>query len=146
MPDIKVDKDAILEALKRELNLAGVDQKITRLQVLLKTGSFNPFARTTDGTVQGWHNLKEANQLLGEILDYAITAAEKTCADAGAVALGKEKLDAVVKFLDECIKLPFYLELFDGPMIRFAITQIINLLNAKFGNDWAQRFRPAGSL
>ena len=42
--------------------------------------------------------------------------------------LGKQKLDFVVNFLDNQIKLPFYLEFLDQKIIRF----FINLIVAKF--------------
>lgn len=146
MTAISLDRDELLEAFKKELDLPVINDKITRLRELFATKSFNPFNGVVIDDETGWDNMKEANRLIAELIDFSITTAEKISADAGTALSGKDKLDAVVGFLDGCIELPFYLEIFDGPAIRFAITQVVNLLNVKFGKDWATRLRPAGSL
>jgi hypothetical protein len=143
---MEVDKDKLIEAFKRELDLPVINDKIARLKQLFATKSFNPFNGVVIDEANGWDNMKEANRLIADLIDFAITTAERISADAGAALSGKDKLDAVVKFLDDAIKVPWYLEAFDGPAIRLAITQVVNVLNAKVGHDWAQRLRPAGSL
>lgn len=49
---------------------------------------------------------------------------------------GKEKEDLVVAGLDDLIKVPVWLEPFDGTLIRIAIKGIIQAWNTKFGHDW----------
>ena len=49
---------------------------------------------------------------------------------------GKEKRDAVVKKLDDMIKLPSFLEAFDGPIIGFFVDLAVAKLNSTFGHSF----------
>ena len=49
---------------------------------------------------------------------------------------GKEKRDAVVKKLDDMIKLPSFLEPFDGPIIGFFVDLAVAKLNSTFGHSF----------
>lgn len=47
-----------------------------------------------------------------------------------------EKIDLAVAVLDKKVKLPFYLEIFDGPVFKFILEAIIKTLNKYTGKDW----------
>ena len=49
---------------------------------------------------------------------------------------GSEKKKALVKFLDDCVDVPFYLEPIDGIVIGMAIDGIIAYYNIKIGHGW----------
>jgi hypothetical protein len=127
-----VESKLILEALRKLFDVPGFVEKLNALKQI----NINPFKQKTDGTPEGWANLKDANVLIFEITNEAISVAEKVCAEAGLVARGQDKLDAVVSFLDECIKMPFPFELIDGPAIKFAVSALVSGLNKLFGKDW----------
>ncbi len=134
MPAVTLDKDKIYADLKVYFQTDEFTAQFLRLKELSKT--CNPFKQTTDGTPQGWADLTEASAILGDLLHDAIARAEKVCADAAMVGMGKEKLEAVAKWLDDIIVLPFYLEPFDGPLIRLLITNVVKLLERIFGKNW----------
>lgn len=58
----------------------------------------------------------------------------KDMADLGIA--GSEKKKALVKYLDNIIKLPFYAEPFDGPILGLAVDGIVAYYNAKIGHGW----------
>lgn len=67
-----------------------------------------------------------------------VHVAERVVADIGEVGsgAGEEKKKAVIQFLDDQIKLPFYLELIDGKIIGFAIDGLIIFYNTWYGKKW----------
>jgi hypothetical protein len=66
-----------------------------------------------------------------DIFEAAITKVEELCNEAGESGVGKEKRDAVVKFLDDIIALPFYLEWLDGPAIGAIVDILVGFLFPK---------------
>lgn len=49
---------------------------------------------------------------------------------------GFVKLDALVEFLDDKIKLPWFLEIFDGLALKFLISALVAEFNRKWGHLW----------
>lgn len=82
-----------------------------------------------------------------EIIHALLWAVEKVTVDAGEIAKGSgnAKREALVNMLDEVIRLPFFLEPFDGILIGKLIDWAIDWLNAKFGKDWINHI-PAPEL
>ena len=66
-----------------------------------------------------------------DLMDEVIYAVERFVRDAHEVGKGKEKRAAVVKFLDEAIKLGWIGEKIDGWIIGLAVDYTVKLLNAK---------------
>lgn len=55
---------------------------------------------------------------------------------------GREKRDALVKFLDDAIDVPWYLESVDGPIIGIVIDATVAFLNAFFQtHDWVKKIK-----
>ncbi len=54
---------------------------------------------------------------------------------------GKDKRDALVKFLDDCIELPFWAEPFDDNIIGTAIDGLVWWYNHKIGHDWLAKVK-----
>lgn len=48
----------------------------------------------------------------------------------------EEKLNIAVKILDDAIKLPFWLELFDEHILKILISLSVDYLNDRLGKDW----------
>ena len=115
-----VDKPALVAKMKE---LGAVD--------------LDPFKYNNVGRPVGFSDtLLKAEGFVGELAHYLVWAIEKICSDAGEVAKGGEKKKALVQFLDNCIKLPFFLESFDDNVIEFLIDKAIAFLNKTFGKDW----------
>lgn len=74
-----------------------------------------------------------------EIIRFAVRSVEKLAADLGSVE-GKEKEDAVVNWLDDCIDLPGILDGkpvdADGRFIRPLVRAGVKFYNDKFGHVW----------
>jgi hypothetical protein len=111
--------------------------------------NLNPFALDDDGTPEGWDDLKQAREIITELIHFGILAVEKLSTDAaqveGKTLAGREKLDALVEFLDDCIKLPWYAEFADGPILRMIISSTVGELNMLFGKDWAGKVPGVGT-
>ena len=101
MPLIKIDEEKLWEGLNSLLDLDEIKEKVHNLKGL-KFGI-------------------EFISIIASLFEIAIKTVEKICAEAGEVGVGAEKKKAVVKFLDSIIKLPFYLEFFDGPIISVIV-------------------------
>lgn len=48
----------------------------------------------------------------------------------------KQKLHAAVDLVDHIVKLPFFIDLVDGPILKILISFIVDLLNRKYGKIW----------
>jgi hypothetical protein len=129
-----------LEKLKAELSklleLEDVKARIARLKEL----NVNPFAKNPDGTPEGYADLKEAIEIFHELLLAAITRVEYLSKDLKDVLTMEDKLDAVIAFADDIIKLPWYLDNkpinLDGRLLRATISMLVAQLNKFLGKDW----------
>lgn len=134
-----LDNDKIKAGLEEYFGAEGLSEKLAKLKDL----NLNPFSLDDDGTPEGWDDLKQARVIITELIHFGILAVEKLSADAAQVEsktpTGKEKLDALVEFLDDCIKLPWYAEIADGPILRMIISSTVGELNILFGKDWASK-------
>jgi len=90
-----------------------------------------------------WNSFEEIVANMGNLNRFflkVVSAVEFVSSDAyedlEGVVEGNDKLDAVVEILDELIKLPFYLEMFDGMAIRMAISMTVQTINRVLGNKW----------
>lgn len=98
---------------------------------------YNPFKLNLDGKPIGFDDtVVKAPGMAVDLIKSLGIVVEKVCRDAGAVASGGEKKKALVELLDEIIKLPFFLEPFDGMIIGWLIDKLIEWLNLKLGQDW----------
>ncbi len=59
-------------------------------------------------------------------------------------ATGAEKRDFVARRLDEMVKLPWWLEPFDGALFGLAIDVVCGALNESFGHRWQKLTKEAG--
>lgn len=67
----------------------------------------------------------------------AVKKVEELAADMLEVSGGgKEKKDAVKKWIDGAIDLPFWAEPLDGPVIGLVIDAVVLYYNTKIGHQW----------
>jgi len=69
------------------------------------------------------------------IVMQGVTKVEEYASQAGGLT-GPEKKEVLVKALDELIKLPAYLEPFDGPAIGWMIDYVVLGINKLLGKNW----------
>jgi hypothetical protein len=85
----------------------------------------------------GPFKLSKITQVIALVYE-AVIAAEKLANDIEGMGTGagKEKKEAVVKWMEEAIHLPFYLEPFDGLAISMAVDAIVLWFNLRIGKNW----------
>lgn len=80
---------------------------------------------------------------LAMVIAWAVAQVERLVEEVREVGdteqYGSAKRDAVVKFFDEVVKLPFWLEPLDGPLIGFAVDAIVGALNVFLGKEWRSK-------
>lgn len=90
----------------------------------------------------GW-DIKEVNnpfekgKAIVDVMNDIIVLAEKASRDLAFLS-NRDKLAIVVKFLDDAIHLPFYLEWADQIVIQHMITAIVEQYNRFYGHKWLE--------
>lgn len=127
-----VNTEMLIGKLKEVFDIPELKDKFSNLEGF----KFNPFKFDPTGKPEGWDVFVQDGQLVVDVFLQVIKTVEKVTFEAGEMAKGKDKLDAVCEFLDDVVSLPFYLEWVDGPAIKMIVTFLVNQLNKLFGNDW----------
>ena len=141
MPTFEIDKAKLFAGLEDQFGVDGFKEELAKLKELQAKG-FNPFKTVAEGGV-GWETYKEGAALLNGIFYHAVVVVEHTAFDAGQVASGAKR-EALIDFLDEVIKLPFWLVPFERPIYRATIDGIVSTLNRLLGKDWVSKIpKPA---
>jgi len=76
------------------------------------------------------------NGSLVELIYVGLSTVERLARDTVGVAAGNDKLDALLDWLDDVVKLPFWMEPFDRKIFKMIIEAVIGFLNRRFGKDW----------
>lgn len=129
MPDVVVDTKQLKIIVQAVLNDAGF-QKVKTSAINLKKGfDINPFNSDSDE----YNGLFEENQhnldLIFDLVTQALMLVRSVVIDGQSLS-DPEKHAVAREVLDEVIKLPFYLEWFDGPAIDVVIKFAVKYLNA----------------
>ena len=128
-----MDPNELKQAVFSYLDIDAIKAKMG----IVGDASFNPFKLDANGKPIGFEDtIIKAPGMVVEIARAVCMVIEKIALDTKGVVTGGEKKDALVDFLDDCIRLPFFLEPFDGPVIGFIIDKFIEWLNHTFGQDW----------
>lgn len=77
------------------------------------------------------------------LVPYLVAIVEGVYKDLSDVQTGggKEKKDAVVKFIDDVIDAPFWLEPIDGSLISVAVDAIVGVFNLVKGKEWLDKVK-----
>ena len=132
---MQIDSKFILNAIIEEFELSDLKDKLKEYGAL----DLNPL---DDGDFSGY---VEATELTREIILKAVSIAERVVAEAREIGKGKEKLEAVVDFLDAHIQLGFFLDKIidlDGRVLKLTIPLLISTLNNWFGKNWLKHYPP----
>lgn len=92
--------------------------------------------------LEEWNSIDEIVQnfkKLGKFVTSIVMAVELAVDDLKADLedlKSEEKLEAAVKVLDEKVKLPWFLEVIDGPTFRLVLSLAVFFLNGIQGDKW----------
>lgn len=73
-------------------------------------------------------------QALWIAIQEAVPMVEAVANEIGGLT-GEEKLDLAARAADDIMKLPWYLEPFDGPGVKMALSKLVAYLNKKNGAE-----------
>jgi hypothetical protein len=127
MPTIKFDFTYFLKWLESYTDVEA-----------LKAEGMSVFSGITEKNM-----FKKAHEILA-FFDKLVSLVERSAIDFSNLQdkdapSGKSKLDIAAQFLDETIKLPFYLEWFDGKAIKFLLSMAVASLNSHLGDAWEEK-------
>lgn len=128
MAFVEIDKDKILEELKK----TEYEEIVNAVNEFKQKKEFNPLK---------WDEFKTTIVLLGNILEKVIITVEKVAKSLTDIASGQAKLEAAVEFIDDVVKLPWYLELIDKPFLKLIISLLVDQLNKRLGHTWDSPFK-----
>jgi len=132
---VQFDKTQIVDYLERKLEESGLLAAITAAKAL----DWNPFDDDGDQYVGAWAEMRHNADLILGVARGAILLAEQIVVD-GKSLTNPQKRDAVVAVLDDCVRLPWYAEPFDGIAIGLLVDSGVAAFNAL---GWVQEI-PAG--
>jgi len=133
MPVVSVDIEKLVEFIKNELNTEELQEAAKALK---KGWDWNPFDKDGDEYETAWQEFQHNIDLLWGFLEKIMYAIEKA-AKSLTILEGGAKLEAAVKFADEIIKLPFWLEWLDDNLLRLLFSILVKKTNDRFGHDWS---------
>lgn len=118
----------MVKLLQDKLVILVEDYKVTK-EKMDEISEWNSLTEIRSNTIE----IKEFIQRLVILMEAIST---DISGEIGTVVASKDKRNAVVNAIDEMIKLPWFLELFDGPAIGIIVDGVCTALNTVFGNDW----------
>jgi hypothetical protein len=97
--------------------------------VALKGIDWNPFDEDADEYVGVFGEINHNFSLIFDVAQKAAAVAQRIVVD-GASLSDPQKHKVVVQVLDDLIRLPFYAEPFDGPVIDVLVKSAVKMLRA----------------
>jgi hypothetical protein len=89
--------------------------------------------------LQEWNSVKEIMDNFSAIQKFAqnvVLVVEITSYEIEHTLKSEDKLKAASKVIDEYLKLPWYMEFFDGMVIHSLLKGAVYFINKAFGKDW----------
>lgn len=118
----------MVKLLQDKLVILVEDYKVTK-EKMDEISEWNSLTEIRANTIE----IKEFIQRLVILMEAIST---DISGEIGTVVASKDKRNAVVNAIDDMIKLPWFLEMFDGPAIGIVVDGVCTALNTVFGNDW----------
>jgi hypothetical protein len=120
-----VDYKELARLVWVQLQLDEVKQSV----VALKGIDWNPFDDDADEYVGVFAEINHNFALIWDVAQKAAAVAERIVVD-GASLSDPQKHKVVVQVIDDLIRLPFYAEPFDGPVIDVLVKSAVKMLRA----------------
>lgn len=137
MAKVEFELDQIAAYIFGRLNESGVVDSIHKLRTEF---DLNPFDKDDDEYVGPWAEFRHNIDLIVEVAKDAVHLAELIVVD-GISLTSAQKHEAVVKVLDDALRLPWYAEPFDGPAINIIVATVVKFFN---GLGWVREIVEGG--
>jgi hypothetical protein len=127
-PRVEIELDEIVDFLIEDLGIEALSEKMTALGGI----DWNPFDEDGDEYESIWSEMQHNFSLVWQATDALVFTAERIVVN-GIELSAPEKHRAVVAALDRAIRLPWYAEPFDGPLLDMIVVGAVNKWNSI---DW----------
>ena len=127
-PRVEIELDEIVDFLIEDLGIEALSEKMTALGGI----DWNPFDEDGDEYESIWSEMQHNFSLVWQATDALVFTAERIVVN-GIELSAPEKHRAVVAALDRAIRLPWYAEPFDGPLLDMIVVGAVNRWNSI---DW----------
>jgi len=127
-PKVEIDLNEIVVFLLEDLGVEALREKMTALRGI----DWNPFDDDGDEYDSVWSEMQHNFNLVWQAADSLVYTAERIVV-GGVELTAPEKHKAVVRALDAAIRLPWYAEPFDGPLLDMIVVGAVNRWNSV---DW----------
>ena len=121
---ITFDKDRLVDFLKTELEFDERKKAIGGIGQI----DWNPFDDDGDEYTNVWSEMKHNWELVWDAL-IAVVGVLETIVVEGVSLSAPQKKKAAVSLLDDLLKLPFYLEPFDGIALGMLVDSAVGFMN-----------------
>lgn len=124
MAEITFNKDEIVQFLVDRLEIGEIRESIRGLKGI----DWNPFDDDGDEYVTVWEELRHNWDLISDVAEQLVRSVEFLVVDGQSLS-SEQKHDAVVAALDKAIRVPWYVEPFDGLLIGLLVNVIVRQFN-----------------
>ena len=114
-----------VDLLVKQLKAYFETDEMVELVAKMKEGGFK-LSKITTGLALAWVIVEQI---------------EKFATDMSEAVPGSDKRDAAVKFLDDIVDVPFFLEPIDGTIIGMGVDAIVLIYNTRFGHGWIEKIK-----
>jgi hypothetical protein len=128
-PSIGFDKDALKQvaaAIYAEVQGREIVEKLAELRTKF---DWNPFDDDGDEFVGAWAEIRQNFRLIGDVAMAVVHVAERVQI-AGVELNEPQKHAAAVQVLDDIVRLPWYAEPFDGPVMDMVVSTAVAAMNS----------------
>lgn len=136
---VSFDKQKIKELLDHIVDKLEVGELIERAKEMVKAFDWNPFKLDDPEQFESaWQEAVHNFVMIKDFLAQVVYTVEMMARDFQRSVSGPEKLEVAAKFCDDVIRLPFYLEWLDRPILRLLLSLTVTQLNEVLGQEWPE--------
>lgn len=146
MAAINFDKEALTRVAAAIYEAVDGPEFIEKVRALKKNIDWNPFDEDGDEHVGPWAEIRQNFKLVGDVAMSVVHVAESIVVEGQGLS-APQKHAACVQALDDILRLPWYLEPLDGPVLDMVVSTAVAGMNAigwlKAGRDPNTMFNAA---
>lgn len=129
MATVNFDKDALTRVAAAIYEAVDGPEFIEKLRALKKNIDWNPFDDDGDEFVGPWAEIRQNFKLVGDVAMSVVHVAERIVVEGQSLS-APQKHEACVQALDDILRLPWYLEPLDGPVLDMVVATAVAGMNS----------------